>query len=392
MPVRHNTGGEFPPGSGKKWLGVQFNNNDVLVNVYGGKYEDDNGKKRTQRFYGGRFKSMRPALESVIRTLKKKIECGKYSAFEDKWGLKEKLERAQAQIKTYGQQVNSLQEAEGLRRLNITSRKRKNKNRLQSSHPKKHYELKKERYVNGNSGTLSSETPSGLYFNNIATKSEESSQRNFRPRTHQPPVKTYARPASLNLEHLVFDEELKFPAPVSQLQVPPASPQYWADGGDGGASEASSRSCSPFYSPPPTNYGNPQEFGIFKTSLKLVESDEIIPQVRPTLYDDDPIFDSPLESESSDVTMVDDEQYNFNPFCFKCRVQEEPCRQCQTNTFTSPRDIFVFNFHGFPSTNIFNEPDMKKKSSFDFLKNDDEFDEDMMDVEVKTEPIFSYSY
>jgi len=430
MPVRHNTGGEFPSGSGKKWLGIQFNNNDVLVNVYGGKYQDQNGKKRTQRFYGGRFKTMRPALQSVIRTLEKKIGSRKFAAYEDKWGLQEKLERARAQLKIYPKEVTQDEEARGLRQLNITSRKRKAKNsrRLQSTHPKKKYGMmKQEVYVNSNSGTLSSTTPSGMYINNnIIHKAEETNTMmvpveegkatstsivvvNNNNNNHQQQIMTtsvtnqnkevsggatFVVPASMTKQtSLNFDEEIKFPL------MPPESPNYWGDA-DGGASEASmSRSCSPFYTPEPADEAYTESGLGSLIPPKICNTDELRPAIRP-LYDDfGDWVDTNLESESSDMNMEAPEDFInslavLRGSCFNCRVLRSTCAKCQdrerqsspfgltnkdmTEGYTFPTGMF--DGKPFMDPEVF--PAMSSES--DLLAEDS--DEEMIDVSIKVEP------
>lgn len=385
MPVRHNTGGEFPPGSGKKWLGVQFNNNDVLVNVYGGKYKNHNGKKRTQRFYGGRFKTMRPALESVIQTLQTKIKSGKYNAHEEKWGLKEKLERAQMQIKKYSHEVTEYQEEEGLRRLNITSRKRKTKSsRLQSTNPKKQQRVKKEFFVNASSGTLSPSTPSGLYVNDtgmyvdgVVLGVEEEPSSNYGETTYVTPLSMHNCASTL-----VFGEEIKFP------MLPPKSPEYWADA-DGGGSEGSSmsRSCSPFYTPTPPPPDMLSALGRIDLPPKIVDvfPDELLPAT-PPLYVDR--FDSTLESESSDVDMETDflkPLSDLRKYCFNCRELGITCESCeQKDTFPELKAEDLDHGYCYPSLLFGEDPFMDT----DFLKSDDEHssDEEMMDVQLKLEP------
>jgi len=360
MPVRHNTGGEFPPGSGKKWLGVQFNNNDVLVNVYGGKYMNKNGKKKTRRFYGGRFKTMRPAMESVIRTLQKKIKSGEYSAYEERWGLEEKLQRAKMQIKKYSLEVTEHQEEEGLRKLNVTSRKRKP--RLQSTNPKK---IKPEESFNAIPGKLNS----GSYVTGEAI---------------------YVTPASMWVSNDI-DEDVTFP------RLPPKSPDnrdYWAGAEDGGASDASmSRECSPFYGPQQELVCDESGLGTLLPP-KIVLSEELYPAT-PPLYEDP--FDSPVESESSDVDMdsyvIDDFHKSLlarRQSCLNCRIHGITCLPCeQKDTFfefnkdmgdTYSPPVQLFGANGFMEIGNF--------PTVDFLKNDEEYrDEEMMDVQLKMEPL-----
>ena len=122
--MRHNTGGEFPPKSGWRWLGIQFNNSDILVNVYAGKMIVK-GKNKAIRLYGGRHKKMLPALKSVISTLQKNIREGKYRDHEVKWHLQDKLDAAKKQLIRYESKVTPKMEAQGLETLNIRRKKRK---------------------------------------------------------------------------------------------------------------------------------------------------------------------------------------------------------------------------------------------------------------------------
>jgi len=378
MPVRHNTGGEFPPASGKKWLGVQFNNNDVLVNVYGGKYSDKNGRRKTRRFYGGRFKRMRPALESVVRTLREKIKSGQYSAHEEKWGLGEKLERAKIQLVKYSQEVTECQEAEGLRRLNITSKKRKTRNsrhpRLQSTHPKEPYRIKPQEFGSALSGTLNS----GMYV------------------VQSGAIEPFVIPASMPNSNECH-EDVKFP------MLPPKSPDYWGGAEDGGASDASwSRECSPFYPTPQElviDESDPLAFGTLLPP-KIAVFEELNPAT-PPLYEDP--FDSPLESESSDVDMddvfVDDFHKSLRACrrsCLNCRIQGVmltcACEQKDEFSELTKKDtgdpysppFQLFDTNGF--IKIGNSPS-------DLLKDDDEYsDEAMMDVKLEMERPWNSSF
>lgn len=157
--MRHGTGGEFPPNSGKRWMGIQFNNTDVLVNVYAGKHD-----KRAIRLYGGRHKRMLPGLNAVVDILTRVLEEGSYKgvAVQSKWSLKKKLEVAEKQIETYNREVTQEDENRGLKELGIVEksirkRKRNSTSRSMSrsrstSRPSKKRVLD---YTNGpQSGTL----------------------------------------------------------------------------------------------------------------------------------------------------------------------------------------------------------------------------------------------
>lgn len=141
--MRHGTGGEFPPGSGKRWMGIQFNNTDVLVNVYAGKHN-----KRAIRLYGGRHKRLLPGLNSVVDILTRVLDEGSYKGkpVQARWSLQKKLEVASKQIETFNKEVSEREEMNGLRELGIVEksiRKRKRNSigrsisRSLSQHPSK---------------------------------------------------------------------------------------------------------------------------------------------------------------------------------------------------------------------------------------------------------------
>jgi len=155
--MRHGTGGEFPRNSGKRWMGIQFNNTDVLVNVYAGKHD-----KKAVRLYGGRHKQMLPGLNSVVEILQRVLKEGSYKGHkvQSKWSLEKKLEVAQKQIETYKNEVSAEEEIQGLKDLGIVEKsvgKRKRNSTSRSTSRSRSRPTKKRvlDYTNGpQSGTL----------------------------------------------------------------------------------------------------------------------------------------------------------------------------------------------------------------------------------------------
>lgn len=166
--MRQNTGGEFPPGSGMKWLGVQFNASDILGNVYAGKKKLPNGKTKTVRIYCGRWKEMVPCLERIAEKLGEALSDPQYQPYVRSWDLNLKWERAKKQLAVYRNKVSLEDERAGLAQLKIEPKKAKR----QSSSERDAYRIKRENFGD-ESGRLvgfdrkrkSEEMEHGLYYN-----------------------------------------------------------------------------------------------------------------------------------------------------------------------------------------------------------------------------------
>jgi len=153
--MRQNTGGEFPPGSGMKWLGVQFNASDILGNVYAGKKQLPNGKTKTVRIYCGRWKEMIPCLEKIATKLGEALVDPQYKDYAKTWDLPQKWERAKQQLAVYRSKVSMDEEKQGLLRLKVEPKKCK---REKKPFVKREYRIpttKQERHFGiGESGKL----------------------------------------------------------------------------------------------------------------------------------------------------------------------------------------------------------------------------------------------
>lgn len=153
--MRQNTGGEFPPGSGMKWLGVQFNASDILGNVYAGKKQLPNGKTKTVRIYCGRWKEMVPCLEKIATKLGEALVDPQYKDYAKTWDLPQKWERAKQQLAIYRSKVSMDEEKKGLLRLKVEPKKSK---RLSKTFVKREYTIPKTKHEKlfglGESGKL----------------------------------------------------------------------------------------------------------------------------------------------------------------------------------------------------------------------------------------------